>query len=43
MMVASPEILTGWDSSRTLPQDLASSGDAPESLPSNSCAVLTMT
>ena len=35
--------LTGVASARILPQDTASSGRAPESLPSNSCAVLTYT
>lgn len=36
-----PPTLTGLASTRILPQDTASSGRAPESEPSNSCAVLT--
>lgn len=39
--VASAYILTGVASFLILPQDLASSGLAPESLPSNSDAVFT--
>ena len=42
-MVASPETFTGRASARILPQETASSGCAPESLPSNSCAVFMNT
>ena len=36
-IVASPYTFTGRASARIFPQDTASSGRAPESLPSNSC------